>query len=246
MIRGGIVAIRVSPLLLLLAGMALPCSAQDSVPVRSVTLAEAISLSERVQPNVVQAEAAVSNAQARLRQASLGAWLPSLSFSSSMNQSYSGVPSRVDPNTGLSVGSSSGSVNARLNSSVDLFTGFRRGAESRSARADRDAADASLIDTRFQQRLTTTNQFFDALAARQLVAVRQASVRRAEEQLKVSINKLNAGSATRSDSLRSRVTLGTAQLALIQAEADLATAEAELGRLIGASGRIAAQDDSSF
>ena len=92
-------AIRVSPLLLLLAGMALPCSAQDSVPVRSVTLAEAISLSERVQPNVVQAEAAVSNAQARLRQASLGAWLPSLSFSSSMNQSYSGVPSRVDPNT---------------------------------------------------------------------------------------------------------------------------------------------------
>ncbi len=113
-------------------------------------------------------------------------------------------------------------------------------------RAERDAADASLVDTRFQQRLTTTNQFFDALSARQLLAVRQASVRRAEEQLKVSINKLNAGSATRSDSLRSRVTLGTAQLALIQAQADLATAEAELGRLVGASGRVAAQDDSSF
>ncbi|HEU4799516.1 MAG TPA: TolC family protein [Gemmatimonadales bacterium] len=241
-------AIRVSPLLLLLAGVALPCAAQDTIPApsRTVSLTEAIERAESVQPNVVQAEGAVANAEARMRQAGLGAWLPSLTFSSSMNQSYSGVPARVDPNTGLQVGSSSGSVNARLSSSVDLFTGFRRGAESRAARADRDAADASLVDTRFQQRLTTTNQFFDALAARQLLAVRQASVRRAEEQLKVSINKLNAGSATRSDSLRSRVTLGTAQLALIQAQADLATAEAELGRLIGESGRIAAQDDSSF
>ena len=53
------------------------------------------------------------------------------------------------------------------------------------------------------RRSTTTNQFFDALAARQLVGVREASVRRAEEQLKISITKLHAGSATRSDSLRS-------------------------------------------
>ena len=41
----------------------------------------------------------------------------------------------------------------------------------------------------------------------------QASLRRAEEQLSVSVAKLQAGSATRSDSLRSLVTLGNAQLA---------------------------------
>jgi outer membrane protein TolC len=102
------------------------------------------------------------------------------------------------------------------------------------------------VDARFQQALTTTNQFFDALAARQLLSVREASVRRAEEQLKVSINKLAAGSATRSDSLRSRVTLGNAQLQLVQAQASLASAEANLARLIGRAGRVRAEDDSSY
>jgi outer membrane protein len=102
------------------------------------------------------------------------------------------------------------------------------------------------VDARFQQALTTTNQFLDALASRQLVTVRETSVRRAEEQLKTSIAKLRAGSATRSDSLRSRVTLGSAQLDLIRAQSDLAAAEAGLARLIGETGRVRALDDSAF
>jgi|SRR5690606_21070031 len=217
----------------------------DTAATPRVTLAEAIRLAEQVQPRVIQAAAAVENAAARERTAK-AAYLPSLNLNSSTNRSFSGVPSRVDPNTGLSVGSSSGSLSMSLSSSVDLFTGFRRGADTRAARATGDAAEASLVDARFQQALTTTNQFFDALAARQLLAVRGASVRRAEEQLKVSINKLAAGSATRSDSLRSRVTLGNAQLQLIQAQSALATAEANLARLTGQGGRVAAADDSSF
>ena len=71
-------------------------------------------------------------------------------------------------------------------------------------------------------------------------------MRRAEEQLKVSVAKLRAGSATRSDSLRSLVTLGSASLDLIQARTDLATAEAELARLVGEAGRVQAADDSAF
>jgi outer membrane protein len=133
-----------------------------------------------------------------------------------------------------------------VRSSLTLFDGFQRSADTRSARASETAADASLVNAQYQQRLTTTNQFLDARAAAELVGVRQASVERAEEQLKVSINKLNAGSATRSDSLRSRVTLGTAQLQLVQAQAQLATAEAGLARLVGMTGRVAAADDPGF
>jgi len=237
---------RIKLLTLALMAAASPLAAQTADSTRpTVTLEEAIALSLRSQPGVVQAEAAVDNAAARVRSAK-GAWLPSLDLSASGNQNFSGVPSRVDPNTGLAVGSSSGSVNTSLRSSVTLFDGFQRSADTKSARASETAADASLVNARYQQRLTTTNQFLDALAAAELVGVRQASVSRAEEQLKVSINKLNAGSATRSDSLRSRVTLGTAQLQLIQAQASLATAEAGLARLIGATGRVAAADDSSF
>jgi outer membrane protein len=42
------------------------------------------------------------------------------------------------------------------------------------------------------------------------------------------------------------VTLGTTQLALVSAQADVAAAQAELARLIGADGRVAAADDSAF
>jgi len=214
---------------------------------RSVTLADAIRLSERVQPTVVRAAGDVETAAAQRRSA-WGGYLPSLSANSSASTFSSEGPSRVDPVTGqlVSGNSSNRSLNTALSASLDLFTGFRRGAEMGAARANQTAAEASYVDARFQQALATTNQFLDALASRQLVAVRESSVRRAEEQLKTSIAKLRAGSATRSDSLRSRVTLGSAQLDLIRAQTDLATAEADLARLIGETGRVRALDDSAF
>jgi len=214
---------------------------------RSITLADAIRLSERVQPGVVRAAGTVTTAAAQRRSA-MGSYLPSVTASSSASDFYSEGPSRVDPVTGqvISGSTTNRSVSTSLSASMDLFTGFRRGAESRAAKAGQTAAEASLVDARFQQALATTNQFFNALAAAQLVKVRQASVRRAEEQLKVSVNKLLAGSATRSDTLRSRVTLGSANLDLIQAGTALATAEAELARLVGEPGRLQAADDSTF
>ena len=58
--------------------------------------------------------------------------------------------------------------------------------------------------------------------------------------------RLHAGTATRSDSLRSVVTLGNTRVALSQAQADLIAAEAALARLIGYNGRVRAADDSAF
>jgi outer membrane protein len=215
--------------------------------VRAVTLQQAIQLSERIQPGMVQARGDVETAAAQRRSA-WGSFLPSVNASSSASDFFSEGQATVDPVTQqvISGNRSSRSVSAGLSASLDLFTGFRRGADLKAARAAQDAAGASLVDARFQQALTTTNQFFDALAAAQLVGVRDASVRRAEEQLKVSVAKLHAGSATRSDSLRSLVTLGTARLDLIQAQTDLASAEAGLARFIGERGRVVAADDSAF
>ena len=167
---------------------------------QSVTLADAIRLSERVQPDVVRAAGGVRTAGAQQRSA-WGAYLPSVSASSSASDFFSEGTSRIDPVTGqLTNGNSSNrSISTSLSANVDLFTGFRRGADMRAARAGERAADASLIDARFQQALVTTNQFLDALAADQLLQVRETSVRRAEEQLKTAVAKLHPGSATRSD-----------------------------------------------
>lgn len=211
---------------------------------RTVTLGEAIARSNQVQPRVVQAQGTLRNADMRVKTAK-GSFLPNLTATGNGQSAYS-EDVRVNTESGQLQQGATQTLNASLSSSVELWDGFRRSNDLKAAHATSDAAEAGLRDVTFQQALTTTNQFFDALAARKLVDVRQASLRRAEEQLKISVAKLQAGSATRSDSLRSLVGVGTAQLQLVNAMSSLATAEANLGRLIGESGRAEAADDSAF
>ncbi|MES2124454.1 MAG: TolC family protein [Gemmatimonadota bacterium] len=232
-------------LVMLMALAAAPLAAQGAPA--AVTLAQALQMSERVQPSIVTAQGQVRSSEARVR-AAKGAFLPSLSASSSGSRGYSEGPQRIDPVTQqlVSGNSSSQNVGFGFSSQLTIFDGFRRNHDLKVAHANEDAADASLIDARFQNGLTTTNAFFDALAAQQTLRVRAASVTRAEEQLKVAIAKLQTGSATRSDSLQSLVTLGTARLNLLQANSTLATSEATLGRLVGSNDRVSAIEDSSI
>ena len=60
------------------------------------------------------------------------------------------------------------------------------------------------------------------------------------------MQKLHAGSATRSDSLRSVVDLGNAHLAQLQAQANLASSQANLGRQIGVAQQVQAEPDSAL
>jgi outer membrane protein len=211
-----------------------------------VTLPEAIERANKVQPSVVQARASIDIANAQ-RRVVTGSWLPSLNATGSTGYLYS-EQGRVDPITNnlVAANTETTSLNTGVSTSWDLFTGFRRGADKRAAVSQQNAAEASLVNAEWQQRFTTSNQFFTALAARHILDVRRAAVRRAEEQLNAATARLRGGTATRSDSLRSVVTLGNAQIALAGAEADLAGAEAQLGRLVGYAGRVRAADDSSF
>jgi outer membrane protein TolC len=215
-----------------------------------IALPEAVIRALRTQPGAVQARGALRSANVQQRSA-YGAFLPNLNFSSNAgsnsNQSVftpqdtaSGdtIPRRIDRTTR--------NMNAQLSASIDLWTGLRRGADISAANATERSAEAGMVNSRFQVTLLTTQAYLDALAAKQTVEVRIASVRRAMEQLKVSVAKLHAGSATRSDSLRSEVNLGNARIALINTEIQQATAEASLGRLIGYNGRIEAVDDSTY
>lgn len=212
-----------------------------------VTLDEAIERANRVQPTVVQARAGIDVADAQ-RRVTKGAWLPSLTASGTGGYLFAEGQGRVDPITGqfFPGASETASMNGGLAVNWDLFTGFRRAADKSAALAQQDAAGAGLLNAEWQQRYSTTNQFFTALAARRIRDVRTAAVRRAQEQLKAAIARLQGGTATRSDSLRSVVTLGNARIAAINADADLAGAEAQLGRQVGYVGRVRAADDTSY
>lgn len=222
-------------------------AAQQAPAVPTLTLTEAIARAQTAQPTVVSAQGAVDRAEAQYR-TSWGSFIPSLNLNSSYGTSYSNGPSRVNQITGevISGESYAQSMSNSVSASVDLFTGFRRGAQMSAAKATEAAADAGLVDAEYQVTLSTKQIFFAALAATDLVRVREASVRRAEEQLGTSVAKLQAGSATRSDSLRSLVTLGSAQLDLLTARTAVATAEANLGRQVGADGPVRALPDSAF
>lgn len=212
----------------------------------AVTLSDAIRMAKQALPDVVNARGAVRTADAQVRSAR-GAYLPNLTATSNASTNYSegtrfnSATSELEPSN-----TTTKSVGFGLNASVDLFTGFRRGADSRAARASQTAAEAGLTDAEFQAELVTTQQFFDALSAQQLVRVRETSVRRAEEQLNLATAKLRVGSATRSDSLRSVVNLGNARLALVSSQSDVAGRQAALGRTLGLDGRVAAADDSVY
>ena len=205
-----------------------------------VSLDEAVRRALDVQPAMVQAEGATRNAGAA-RRASFGAFLPQVSVggTASLNNQ-----NRVDLNGGQippvwNYGSS-------LSASVDLFTGLRRIWSLRAASADLGAADAGVVTQRYQVTLLTKQAFYNALATEELVRVADAQVRRTALELEVSVQKLHAGSATRSDSLRSAVDFGNARIALLQAQANLATAQANLGRQIGVDQPVRAIPDSQL
>lgn len=206
-----------------------------------VTLNEAVQRALQVQPAMVQARGTQRNAGANRRSA-LGAFLPELTTSASASRSNQPFRIQGDTTTYPPVYTYSGGINA----SVDLFAGFRRLADLRGASATLDAAGAGVVNQRFQVTLSTKTAFYNALATEELVRVAESQVRRARQQLQISVEKLRAGSATRSDSLRSTVDYGNARIALLQAQANLATAQAGLGRQIGVDQPVRAVPDSTI
>lgn len=216
----------------------MPCGL--SAQTRTVTLEDAIALALRTQPAIIQAQGDLDVAYAGRRQA-IGSFLPTLSASSGLSQQSNTqtertsqqvvtVPTRLSYSTGL-------------NASLVVFDGFSRLAEHRAAGASIASADASLTNQKFQVMLQTKQAFFGALAAAELVRVSETRIARAAQQLKISKDKLAAGSAIRSDTLRATVELGNAQLQLLNAQATQATQEANLARLIGVDGRVTASGE---
>jgi outer membrane protein len=225
---------------ILALAVVVPAAAQQQQQLE-VTLAEAVRRSLLVQPAMIQAQGDVRNAGAGTR-AAWGAFLPTISTSGSASRSNTSVIDRI---TGLPVPPQY-SYTVGLNASLDLFTGLRRLGNKNAASANADAADAGYVNQRFQAALQTKQAFYNALATDELVRVAQAQVKRTQQELQISVDKLRAGSATRSDSLRSAVDLGNAQLALLQAQANRAFAQANLGRLVGFDQPVRAVPDSAL
>ena len=224
----------------ILAGLAASTLAAQE---RRITLQEALRLAAQNSPTMVQARQDVRVAAWGERTA-LAAFLPTVSATASGSKAGT---ERYNQATGQRVVNPFPfSEQYGLRASMDLFTGFRRGANRQSAMATTDLREAARVRQEYAVALATKQAFFNALAATELVAVAETRLRRAGEQLNLVSEKLRLGATTRSDSLRSRVEYGNAQLVLIQARADQRYTQANLGRAVGAEGLLAPVPDTTL
>jgi len=213
-------------LLAMLPGFA---SGQDAP--RPVTLDEAIRLAIDAHPASVQAAVQSSGARADQLQAR-GALLPNVflggGYSNSSNQ-------RFDQTTGQLV---SENYTAQVQASYEIFGGGRRLAELRATGADVRAADARERAQRFETALVTTEIFFAAAAASDLLVAAEQRMARAEQQLDFARARLELGTATTSDELRAEIEVGNAELSVVDAQSSLRRSRLQLSRQIGSEDEV--------
>ena len=221
--------------------MAAPLGAQGSGAedgARPVSLREAIELAMRNAPAAVQARGLDRNAGAARRQA-YGAYVPTMNLTVGSGRRQGTTINNFNGQlTALS--GNPWSYSNGLGMNLELFDGGRRLSEVNRIRATADVAEVSAVSARFDAELQVRQQFYAALAARESAAAAKAQLEQAEQQLRASSARVSAGVATKSDSLRSAIQVGNAQLAVLTAENDLRVANAALTRVAGSTSPIAA------
>jgi outer membrane protein len=205
-------------------------TAADTSP-RTITVDEAVRLARRNSPLAVQARGDLRVARAGIKSAYF-AFVPTAGVSLGTNWRR-GLD--YDPRTDSIYTNSNLSFSNGVGFRVDLFDGGRRFFDLRAAKAQRDVADASEVLQEYQIALDVKQQYYDVLAAREAEEAARAQLAEAEQQLRVSTVRVAAGAASRSDSLRSVVTVGNARLAILDAQNRVQLANASLTRLVGTS-----------
>ena len=207
---------------------------------RPITLDEAVQLAQRNAPVAVQARGQLRSSDAIVRSA-YAAFLPDVNLS--MARTWDSDPRVVQ--TGRRLGDTipwSSSTGATF--TLQLFDGFSRLYEVRRARAQQDAAEANDVNQRFQISLEVKQAFYDGLAARESEGAARAQLAQAQLQMKTATARMAAGAATKSDSLRTVIQIGNAQLAIITAQNALRTAEATLTRLVATPFPVTPAEDT--
>jgi outer membrane protein TolC len=217
----------------------------DTVPAWSLRTTEALDLPAIIQralvanPAAVQGAAGLRVARSGTRVAS-GEFLPSLSLNSSV------VRSDIATGTGAVGATGASSVAAGLASSVELFTGGRRGADRDRAAADYQAAEAVDVVQRYAVILLAQRGYYETLRGEELINVAGSRVTRAEQGLRFAQDRVRAGTATRSDELRARLELTAGRQQLNAARDTLQSAAFALGRIVGADGPVGARPPATL
>ena len=205
----------------------------------AVSLDQAVRMAQQASPTAIQAKGLERSDRAAVR-AAKGSLFPQVTLSAGRVIQYGGGTTRVN-SSGEQVSLAQKPTNSDgMTVNLQLFDGGQRLYDLRAARANVEAARANSLGTAFNIALNVKQQYYAVLAALESEDAANAQLSEAREQLTSSEAKVRAGVATMSDSLRGVVTVNNAQLALITAQTNLATANAALTRLVGSDTPITA------
>ncbi|MEP7226095.1 MAG: TolC family protein [Gemmatimonadales bacterium] len=222
-------------LLVLLALQAAPARVNsipgaDSIP--RVTLAEAVRLSSRFDPDYVRAVGQIDNAEWGRRAAMLAFFVPSVNLSldeTKYSQSFFNPADPSNPTSTLVV--------ARASANYEIFS-LRKFTELSRSKADIASAEAGELEQRFNAALETESSYYDVLVNQELSRVNRERAQRAREGLAVARARVSSGAAVQTDSLQLVLELVRAQVDSLRQHNALRTAQLELGRRVGASGPV--------
>src|SRR5713226_6122802 len=207
--------------IVLLAGLALPGSAQPIA--RRVSIAD---VTATVLQNNLQLRAAafdVATAQSQLAEAR-GGQLPQVGLSAAYTRNQD-QPGGRDPNlyaSGLIV-------------SYPLYSGGRVEAQVRLAEAALRGALATYDRTKQQVVYSADQIYLQGLLATENVAAAQRALAAATESLRVARARFGAGVAAQFDVLQAEVAVANAEQTLVQAETGVASAQASLNAALNLS-----------
>lgn len=223
-------------LLALAVAPSIGAAQDDPGPARQIPLDEAVRLARQNAPATTQARGALRVGRLSVMSA-LSQFLPSIGANARGSNSngatfFQGklVPYAGDP---WSFGKGYGA-------NVVLFDGGQRWFTFRAAQANQAANIENEVLQQFNVALGVKQQYYAVLAARESEAAAERQMEQATQQLRVTSARVRAGAAMRSDSLRSAISVGTARLAIINAQNSLRVANATLTRLVASPVEVTA------
>jgi len=221
-----------------LAAPAPAIAADSAIP---ITLDEAIRRARANAPAAIQARGTERSNRAAVRSA-YGALLPNVSLDFGSSRQFTDPNSRIRIVDGVAqtLAAPRWNYNNGLSLNMTVFNGGQSLYNIQTAKAQVVASEASGVAADFQVALDVSQQFYNALAARESEDAARTQLELAQQQMRYASIRVASGVATKSDSLRSLIQVGNAQLALLSAQTNLRSAEATLTRLIGSDVMVTA------
>jgi outer membrane protein len=196
---------------------------------RPITLAEALRLAKENNVAATTSANSIRSATNAIRTTRAQLYYPNVSMSA--GQSWS-AGDRIGQSGTLVPYEPRWAYNTGISANLTLFDGGKTIADLRQRRAEVQTQEAGQVATMANVSFQVKVAYNQVLSANEAEAAARAQLAVATQNLAFTVAKVNAGAANVADSLNSVVTVGNAQLAILNAQQLLRQASATLTRWV--------------